>query len=424
LEEAGAQLVSATEGTNALARGIQLVVAEDYSRQLAQRTRDGLLKRFEQGAFTGGVAPYGYKVVGENGRRLLAVEPAEANVVRELAHWYLCEAVGLKLIARRMRERRIPSRRGRGWSFTSVRSMLLNPILTSRVTYNLRRMHLNRTTGRRVPRHKAEAEHLERRDESLRILTDDAFAKIADRMKRAGRNQTPHAATGIAPFTGLVYCQCGARCYRRKSQNRKGTYFYYVCSRHLTYGDCAAPGTVREDKLVEVVNGRVGRVFEREDEIIAKALALATEAARGNRDEAGRLNRELADVEAQQARYVELLMDRALPAPAKAAIGRQMTEAEQTRADLLAALDGLRDDATDNLEGLAGIVRETFAAARRNLRAAATPAQFNRFVEQFVGAMEAGPDGAVGKRKLPAASATGSVSGTVAGATRAPRQLL
>src|SRR3954468_12556136 len=73
LEDAGVELISVTEGTNALARGIQLVVAEDYSRQLAMRTRDGLLKRFEQGAFTGGMAPYGYHVVGENGRRVLAI---------------------------------------------------------------------------------------------------------------------------------------------------------------------------------------------------------------------------------------------------------------------------------------------------------------------------------------------------------------
>jgi DNA invertase Pin-like site-specific DNA recombinase len=37
LEDSGVQLISATEGTNQLSRGIQLVVAEDYSRQLANR---------------------------------------------------------------------------------------------------------------------------------------------------------------------------------------------------------------------------------------------------------------------------------------------------------------------------------------------------------------------------------------------------
>jgi len=88
LEENGVEVLSATEGTNALARGIQLVVAEDYSRQLATRTRDGLAKRFEQGAFTGGVAPYGYHVATRDGRRVLEVDAAEAAIVREAAQWY------------------------------------------------------------------------------------------------------------------------------------------------------------------------------------------------------------------------------------------------------------------------------------------------------------------------------------------------
>src|SRR4051795_2224038 len=79
LDDAGVELVSVTEGTNALSRGIQLVVAEDYSRQLAHRTRDGLLKRFEQHAFTGGVAPYGYRVVDRDGRRVLSVDPSESE---------------------------------------------------------------------------------------------------------------------------------------------------------------------------------------------------------------------------------------------------------------------------------------------------------------------------------------------------------
>src|SRR5688500_944190 len=89
LEENGVEVLSATEGTNALARGIQLVVAEDYSRQLANRTRDGLVKRFEQGGFTGGVAPYGYCVETKDGRRVLVIDPAEAETIRDVARQYL-----------------------------------------------------------------------------------------------------------------------------------------------------------------------------------------------------------------------------------------------------------------------------------------------------------------------------------------------
>ena len=413
LEDAGAELISATEGTNALARGIQLVVAEDYSRQLAARTRDGLLKRFEQGAFTGGVAPYGYRVVTEGGRRVLAVGAAEAAIVREVAHWYLCEAVGFKSIAKRLRARQVASRRGAGWSFTSVRSLLLNPILTGRTRYNLRRMHLNRATGRRVHRAKAEAEHMERQDEALRILDDATFAKIQERMGQGRRGERPQATRGIGPFTSLVYCGCGAKCYRVKSENAKGSYCYYVCSRHLRYDDCPQPGRVREDKLVEVVNGKVARVFDREGEIIARALEIATEAAAGNRADADRVRRELADAERQQERFVELLMDRALPEAAKAAIGRQMAEAEARRAELLASLDGLHDDANANTEQLAAVIHECFVAARENLAAAATPLEFNRFVEQFVGPMVVDPAG-VAQTKVPLAEAKGTI-GLVAG---------
>lgn len=45
LEDLGIEVISATEGKEALSRGIQLVVAEHYSRQLAERTREGVEKK-------------------------------------------------------------------------------------------------------------------------------------------------------------------------------------------------------------------------------------------------------------------------------------------------------------------------------------------------------------------------------------------
>jgi DNA invertase Pin-like site-specific DNA recombinase len=63
LERCGVEVVSVTEGTNALARGVQLVVAADYSRVLAERTRAGLIQRHKEGCWTGGPAPYGYQVI-------------------------------------------------------------------------------------------------------------------------------------------------------------------------------------------------------------------------------------------------------------------------------------------------------------------------------------------------------------------------
>jgi DNA invertase Pin-like site-specific DNA recombinase len=198
LDDAGVELISATEGANQLSRGIQLVVAEDYSRQLANRTRDGLIKRFEQGAFTGGIAPYGYRVVDRHSRKVLEIEPTEAAVIRDVAHWYLHESVGFKTIARGMRERGIASRRTR-WSFTSVRLLLMNRLLTGHATYNVRRMQLDRKTGRRLPRRKAAVEQLARQDESLRILSDETFSDSGSRDRRMANRRARAGAWPISP---------------------------------------------------------------------------------------------------------------------------------------------------------------------------------------------------------------------------------
>ena len=83
LEDSGIEVGSATEGKDALARGMHLVISEHYSRALAERTRDGLVKRFEQKAWTGGPPPYGYRIEkAEGGLHRLAVNEEEAAVVR------------------------------------------------------------------------------------------------------------------------------------------------------------------------------------------------------------------------------------------------------------------------------------------------------------------------------------------------------
>ncbi len=418
LEDSGVEVTSATEGSDPFARSIFLAMAEHYSRELASNTRGGLCKRFEQGGFTGGVAPYGFHVTTRDKRRVLEVDETEAAIVRECAHWYTTEASGLKIIARRLRERGISSRRGGEWCFTSVRSLLVNPILTGRLRFNVRRMQLNRKSGNRVPRMREATEHLERQDEALRILDDATFATIAERMTKSRRGGTgaKRAPRGVAPFTGLVFCRCGAKCHRLKSANAKGEYRYYLCSRKMRYDDCQHGYRVREDALMAVVKDRFARLFKHEDRIIARALELAAAAVKSNRGEADRIKSELAAVEGRQSRLVELMMDRQIPASAKATFGREMAEAEDRRAMLLAALDGLREQANAHTAGLAAAVREAFEVARESLAAAATPEQFNRLVDDFIGPLEIQADGGlVPQKQTPPASAEGNLLEYVAG---------
>jgi site-specific DNA recombinase len=264
-----------------------------------------------------------YRVVDRDGRRVLEVNPDEAALVRDVVRQYLNDGAGFKSIAKGLRERGIASRRGAGWSFTSVRSLLLNPPLTGKIRFNLRKMQLNRTTGRRVARHKEDSEHLERQDESLRILDDETFAQVQARIGRQARGESTNAPRGMSLFTGLVFCQCGARCYKVHSENKKGSYNYYVCGRHLRYGDCPNSARIREDSLSTFVRTKYAQVFDRADEIISGLCEAATEAMRGNRSEADRIKREIATLEKDQERMVELLMDRDIAPATKQAVNRK-----------------------------------------------------------------------------------------------------
>src|SRR5206468_2390090 len=127
LESVGVEVVSATEGRDSLTRGVMLVMSAHYSRELAQKTRNGLLKRHEQRAFTGGTPPFGFSVVELDVRKVLAVDAGEAAIVRDVYAAYLgAEPMGLKAIAKWLNDRgvltrsMVAERQGRGKSIRKI----------------------------------------------------------------------------------------------------------------------------------------------------------------------------------------------------------------------------------------------------------------------------------------------------------------
>jgi DNA repair exonuclease SbcCD ATPase subunit len=172
-------------------------------------------------------------------------------------------------------------------------------------------------------------------------------------------------------------------------------------------------------------------VLHRADEIIRKAVAIASQAAESNRDEAGRIRRDVADIEARQSRLVELLLDRGVSEVTKQSVNRQMAECEVDRQRLQAAITNLHDQANDNTETLAETIRALLDAAKENLAAVTKPEAYNRFAEQVVGPIEL-VNGKPAQKKLPQAEAEGSftksspshgLQRSIAGGRSAPLQL-
>lgn len=298
-------------------------------------------------------------------------------------------------------------------------------------------MALDRKSGNRVPRMNDHADVLERQDETLRIIDDATFDQIQSRIvqSRRGGDNRP-APRGVQIFTGLVYCECGAKCHRLTSENAKGKYSYYMCSRKLRYDKCDYDGhRVREDMLLKSVQQEFADLFKNRESLISRLLDMAKQAAKSNRGEADRIRAELKDIDGEQARLLELLMDRALSDVTKQTINRKMAETETRRGVLTAALGNLHDQANADLDGLAEIVRDVFCEAERSLESADTPELLNRLIDDYFGPITINADGSIQQKETPPA-ATEGVPGTqvmtgegqllecIAGGRYVPKQIM
>ena len=393
-EDIGVEVVSITEGADALARGMHLVISEHYSRALSERTRDGLAKRFEQRAWTGGPAPYGYRIeVTEGGFRRLKVDEAEAAIVRWIFRVYTTEAVGLKEMANRLTERAVKARRAPRWLHTSVRHILTNDVVLGRITYNRRWFKLNKRTGRRVPIWRDKSEHKVHTDETLRIIDDATFQEVSNRLalhakprKDGGRLVAP----AYRPFTGLIFCEvCGSVCYRSTSRNRKGEYHYYGCGcrQRSGGGACSNRGHVREDKLLDQVRNTFAEIFDDADSIIEEAIDEARKVLRSNRSELQEIRGRIGELDKKIGSLTRLLMDQEIDPAGKKAVSRQLGELEAERERLQNRVAELADDANNNTARLAGAVRQALNEAQESLAAASTPTELRDFLEVFVGPM-------------------------------------
>jgi DNA invertase Pin-like site-specific DNA recombinase len=207
--------------------------------KLGERVRAAMRRKAVRGEVLGR-PPYGYKV---GGRRRLELVPDEAVVVRYIFRMYLQEGMGIRLIARRLNEEGLRTRRGGNWSMVSIRDILRNRVYLG--TYS--------RFGVRVPgSHPA-------------LVSPDDFRAVQDRLS-ARRNN--YGARKPSPFllAGLVQCgHCGNKMIgvsRRQSWRRRSgsegqaSYRYYQCESRTNQSMCDYH-TQRADALEEQVRAEL-----------------------------------------------------------------------------------------------------------------------------------------------------------------------
>jgi len=306
--------------------------SDDAPREkLGERVRAAMRRKAVRGEVLGR-PPYGYKV---GMRRRLELVPEEAVTARYIFRMYLQEGMGIRLIARRLNQEGLRTRRGGNWSMVSIRDILRNRVYLG--TYS--------RFGVRVPgSHPA-------------LITPDDFRAVQDRL-HARRNN--YSTRQPSPFllAGLVQCgQCGNKMIgvsRRQSWRRRNggegsaSYRYYQCESRTNQSVCEYH-TQRADELEE----RVRTTLASTDGAALPLHAGSEEQVRAEWDEqANRLRLRL--------RQLDNRLDDQLSAAAKGRISREQLQKLSTTT----AAQRLRQE--EELEEVERRIRDQHDASERS----------------------------------------------------------
>ena len=185
-------------------------------------------------------------------------------------------------------------------------------------------------------------------------------------------------------------------------------------------GFSGGTAVIREDVLLQHVTASLTSMFDDVETLVSEAVAEAEELLTTNRDETGRLKRELAQIDREIAALTTNLIDPAFEDAARSALSRELATRELTRDRLQTSLSQLAERGDAGTDRLIAAVRQAMQEAREGLESIASHAQLHELVEHFVGPMVLRRDGTVVQTETASADAEADVPGYIAGTGFAP----
>lgn len=219
---------------------ILATLANEESRSFAANNRWAIQKRFKDGTYKRGVAPYGFDLVDGG----LVVNETEAETVRYIFDRIL-SGIGCSTIAKELNEKGIPTKRigekrkdgivhSGKWGAATIRGMIRNEVymgdsrLQKTFKDTLFKTHLNEG---QLPQYYYEDNH-------PAIISRTSFERanviLTQHFKECGAKKE---AAPTYTFTKKLVCgQCGSYLWRCSDTRRFNKRAYWLCSKHHKEG--------------------------------------------------------------------------------------------------------------------------------------------------------------------------------------------
>lgn len=187
-------------------------------KTINRRMQGGRLQSVREGKFIGSRPPYGYRKVklpNDKGYTL-AIDEAEAQVVRQIYSWYLNgidgQAAGLVRIAGRLQDLHVPAGDGGyDWRPCRVHRILTNPTYCGLIPWGKCKT-VRDVTPAGVVKHREMSDDGELyQGLHPAIIDDDTFAAVQNRRVTPRKHIPIRKGASLSnPLAGLVYCsECG-----------------------------------------------------------------------------------------------------------------------------------------------------------------------------------------------------------------------
>lgn len=278
------------------------VFDEFTSRQIARDTKRSMILNAQRGCYNGGPPPYGYCVTASAKRKRLAIDEAEASIVREVFDLRL-QGLGAKLIAGEL-NRQGYRRRGRAWSKAAVHYMLRNPAVIGQTVFHRKDSRTGRVRPPEqwvvVDSHEA---IIDRRTwDAVQILIGQAV----DNMQSPPSAASPRSTR---LFSGLLYGPDGYAMLVSSAKGRSRRYYYYDTYTHHKEGlgpPCRLAVEQMDAWLLSIVLDRI-LTPEFLRGVLEDLHESAGAWARENAQKQAEVTRQIVDLRARNARLYDLL---------------------------------------------------------------------------------------------------------------------
>ncbi|TMQ33071.1 MAG: recombinase family protein [Planctomycetota bacterium] len=229
---------------------VQGMMAEYERAKILERSRRGKRHAAQAGAVNVlGGAPYGYRYIGKyegGGKARYEVDEAQAEVVLQIFRWVVLERCSIGEVCRRLRERGIPSPRGKNyWDRTTVWGILQNPAYMGQARFGKTRVgplrpRLRSQRGKSAqPRRSSSIYDTAAEDQIAipvpAIVDPEMFAAVAEQLQENRRRRRESRRGSRYLLQGLLVCgHCGYAYYgkslsRSSRKGRRRDYAYYRC---------------------------------------------------------------------------------------------------------------------------------------------------------------------------------------------------